>query len=477
MVSINKIYFGDNLDILRRYIKDKSIDLTYLDPPFNSKKPYNIIYNKNAQVKAFEDTWHWTEEIQKTYEDIINQSKNDKIINAMESFRGMLGDNNLMAYLTMMSIRLIELYRVLKDDGSIYLHCDPTASHYLKIIMDNIFGVENFRNEIVWCYRGASTASSWFPRKHDIILFYSKGDKFKFNIQFGPHTNAQLSRYNVIVDGERYANMKGKLRKLGIGVRLMDWWEIPQIPNNSKERTGYPTQKPLALLERIIKAGSNPGDIVLDPFCGCATAMIASERLGRKWIGIDVTYMSIDLLKKRMVKQWGDGYRENHHFEVEGEPTTVEQAKQLIKERGRFRFQEWITVKVGGIPNTKKTGDKGEDGYHYFTDNKEIKKVIISVKSGHNIAPTDIRDLRGTIERQKADAGIFLTLCEPTKGMIEEAVSAGFIYDWIGKRYPKIQILTVEEILKGKRIDLPGSSGKKNEQTWRSRTMPFESWI
>jgi len=442
---MNKIYFGDNLDIMRKYIKDESVDLIYLDPPFNSNRAYNIIYGKEEQFKVFDDTWTWTGDIPKTYDDIIHCG-NDKIIDVIEAFHSMLGDNNMTAYLVMMTVRLIELHRVLKDTGSIYLHCDPTASHYLKIIMDNIFGIKNFRNEIVWCYSGGGVPKNAFARKHDVLLFYSKSNKNKFNCQYMPYSEASKK----LVNSRGGTSIDGKKRNIKRGAHLVDWWsDMNALQTWSKERTGYPTQKPEKLLERIIKASSNSGDVVLDPFCGCATTMVVAEKLKRTWIGIDITYQSFRLLKERL--------RKNSvlptDFIVEGEPTTMQQVDRLIEERGRFRFQDWITGKIGGIPNTKKTADKGEDGYYYWKDNKETKKAIISVKSGH-VAPTDIRDLVGTIDK-KADVGIFLTLKEPSTEMVKKAVTTGFIYDSFGQRYPKIQILTVEEILNGKKLDLP----------------------
>lgn len=447
-MSINTIYFGDNLDILRKYIKDESVDLIYLDPPFNSKKAYNIIYNKDVQFKAFDDTWSWSGDIPKTYDELL-RCKNSKVIETIKAFRSMLGENNMMAYLTMMTPRLMELHRVINDTGSIYLHCDPTASHYLKIVMDNIFGVKNFRNEIVWCYAGGGRPKNAFARKHDIILFYSKSKNYKFI-----DDAVKIDRTNDTWfedDIGKYWLKEGKKYYLKhVGKTPEDWWtDISPLHGPYKENTGYPTQKPLALLERIIKVSSNKGDVVLDPFCGCATTMIASEKLGRKWIGIDITYQSVRLLKERL----RNSYIKSADFTIEGEPNSIEQVYNLIKERGRFRFQDWITGKIGGIPNTTKTGDKGEDGYYYWVDNKKSKKAIISVKSGH-ITPSGIRDLIGTID-DKADAGIFLTLEEPTRGMISEAKSKGFIHDSMGNSYPKIQILTVEEILKGKKPDLP----------------------
>jgi len=439
---LNKIYFGDNLDVLRKHIKDESVDLIYLDPPFNSKRAYNIVHNKEAQFKAFDDTWHWTDETAVQYEYLLKHSTTS-VANTISSFRTMLDTNNMMAYLTMMTPRLMELHRVLKDTGSIYLHCDPTASHYLKIIMDNIFGIKNFQNEIVWCYRSGGATKKRFSRKHDVLFFYSKEYK-KFNYN--------CIKERVYYDKPFFSPEQDEEGRYYADVLPVDWWTgIQPVLNLSKERTEYPTQKPLALLERIIKASSNKGDIILDPFCGCATTMIASEKLGRQWIGIDIVYQSVVLLKERL--------RKNSIFKaeysVEGEPTTLEGVESLIKERGEFRFQDWIIGRVkGGIPNDKKTADKGVDGLYFWEDAKRTKKAIISVKSGI-VHPSDIRDLAGTVDSSKADAGIFLTLKEPTPKMKEVSNSYEFIYDCMGKRYPKIQILTVQEILDRKKLNLP----------------------
>lgn len=476
---MNKIYFGDNLDVMRKHLPDNSVDLVYLDPPFNSKKAYNIIYNGEEQVKAFDDTWNWSDEIARTYDD-IKQSSNADVIKVMTAFREILGKNNMMAYLVMMTPRLVEIQRILKPTGSVYLHCDPTASHYLKIIMDNIFGLENFRNEIVWCYKSRPQSKNYFGKKHDTLLFYSKSDDYYFNWKKVSRSlsDVTIKKYRHMDENGRQYRLQGRgitgspIRSAKdvdtkwekthpelvvrdyldekVGVSREDWWtDINIINQAANERTGYPTQKPLTLLERIIKVSSNKGDIVLDPFCGCATTLVASEKLGRQWIGIDLTYQSVVLLKERLRKN----HIHSETFTVEGEPTTIDGAKELIRERGRFRFQDWVTGRIGAVPNTKKTADEGEDGYYFWTDNNKDHKAIISVKSGHT-GPSDIRDLKGTMKSKKATAGVFITLEEPTRGMRTEA-SSGYFKDSFDNRYPIVQILTVEDILEGKKVDLP----------------------
>jgi site-specific DNA-methyltransferase (adenine-specific) len=297
---VNTIYFGDNLDIMRKYIKDESVDLVYLDPPFNSKRPYNVIYkDTKSQVKAFVDTWHWTEETNKTYEDIIRHSKNQHVVDAIQSLYSMLrhNDDDTIAYLVMMTPRLLELHRVLKSTGSIYLHCDPTASHYLKIIMDNIFGIKNFQNEIIWHYKSGGASPRRFAKKHDVLLFYSKGPDYNFYVDrirepYAKSTLERLKHKGARSEVDNPLTLEGRIPR--------DVWVINHLEGNSKEYCGYQTQKPLALLERIIKASSNPSDVVLDPFCGCATTMIAAEELGRKWIGIDISDRAIEISKKRL---------------------------------------------------------------------------------------------------------------------------------------------------------------------------------
>jgi len=466
--EINKLFYGDNLDILRRYVSSESIDLIYLDPPFKSEKAYNIFFEEKnggkskAQIKVFEDTWHWDRTAEETYTEIIEKAPKE-IKEAIIAFRNFLDETDMMAYLVMMTIRIIELHRVLKPTGSIYLHCDMTASHYLKIIMDRIFDIKNFRNEIVWCYSSPSGAKQDFPRKHDIILRYSKGEKPTFNPDAVriPYSQSFLDRRKYIEgEGGIYA---GKERDVEMsqeeykkGKIPEDWWiDIPSGGQVSiKERMGYPTQKPEKLLERIIKASSNEGNVVLDPFCGCGTAVVVAQKLNRKWIGIDITHLAINLIKNRLKDMFGDGVK----YDVIGEPITTKEAEELAKE-DRYQFQWWALGLVGARPNEseqKKGKDTGVDGVLYFFDEpKNAKKIIIQVKSGH-VGVRDIREICNVVDTQRAQIGVFITLEQPTREMKKEAVKVGY-YNSVGwgKKYPKVQILTIDELLNGKKIEYP----------------------
>ena len=291
------IFCRDNLEILRG-INDRCIDLIYLDPPFNKKKVFSAPLGSSAEGAKFSDIFR-EEDIKDEWVKSI-EFENPALHSYLMGVKTFSNIYNY-CYLVYMAVRLLECHRILRDTGSIYLHCDPTMSHYLKIVMDCIFAENNFRNEVVWCYKEQETATRYFPKKHDIILFYSKVNDYTFNVQWLPHSEAQLKRYNIIKDGERYANMKGKMRKLGQGSKVRDYWHIDIA--QATERTGYPTQKPLALLERIISASSNKGDVVLDPFCGCATTCVAAERLDRQWIGVDVSIKAFEIVKKRLGKE------------------------------------------------------------------------------------------------------------------------------------------------------------------------------
>lgn len=461
---MNTLYYGDNLDILKTYIKDETVDLIYLDPPFQSGKNYNIIFQPKtgeikgatSQIKTFEDTWRWGEEAEREYTELITgtlttEAPSQKLIDLMKAMRGYLAECPLLAYLCMMAPRLLEMRRALKSTGSIYLHCDPTASHYLKIVMDSIFSPKNYRNEIIWCYYGASSpGQKQFPRKHDTIFWYSKTDNWIFNDDEVrvPYADSTIRRIKTtptsIFHGKRTkrtAHKKGKI--------IEDYWIISPVVSTAKERLGYPTQKPEALLERIIKASSNEGDIVLDPFCGCGTTIAVAEKLKRKWTGIGITYLAIDVIKKRLEK---NHIKENEHFKVYGDPKDVYSAGKLA-EQDPFQFEVWAVSQMNATP-TAKTGDKGVDGVINFFDNTKKEKIgrgIISVKGGYSINPGMVRDLKGTIQSQNADFGILITLKEPTRGMIEEAVKEGsFNYCYqegaTHKKIPKIQLLTVEDL-------------------------------
>jgi len=450
----NTLYYGDNLDILREHIKDEAIDLIYLDPPFNSKQSYNILFAERngtqspAQIQAFEDTWHWDRKAEETYREIV-ENLPKTVAGLTKALRSFLGENDMMAYLVMMAIRLQELHRVLKPTGSIYLHCDPTASHYLKLVMDTIFGTKNFQNEIIWCYKTGGATKRRYGRKHDIILFYSKSNNYKFNL-------IKEKSYMMHKYGFKKSNFQEDKKGQYSWVILKDWWEIPSIGSATKERLGYPTQKPEALLERIIKASSNEGDIVLDPFCGCGTTVTVAEKLKRKWIGIDITHLAKLLIKNRLESTFSDEVE----YQIIGEPKDLKGAEELARE-DPYQFQWWALGLVGARPaesEKKKGADKGIDGCIYFHDEPKMiktKAIIIQVKCGH-INRGMIDALKGVVEREKAQIGVFITLQKPTIPMRKEALSSGFYESPSGKLYPKIQILTIEDLISdNKNIERP----------------------
>lgn len=509
---MNQLYYGDNLQVLRDSIADESIDLIYLDPPFNSSANYNVLFRSpkgeqsEAQIEAFEDTWHWSSESARTLEQM--KFTHGELAEFLDFLVRTLGYNDLSAYLVMMAARLRELHRVLKSTGSFYLHCDPTSSHYLKMILDMIFGARNHRNEISW--RRSQTRSSIskvYRRAHDVIFFYSKSDDYQFNLQYKELSVASKKLYfkdehgfyqpvPLLVSGRRNGvtgqpwrgiepNKRGKegmhwvttLDKLeeydkqglivwpkkegGVprlkyylenspGVPLSDFWDdVDLISSSSAESLGYPTQKPLALLERIIQASSNPGDIVLDPFCGCGTAVHAAQKLDRQWIGIDITHLAISLIEKRLKDAFPD-----IKFTVEGTPKDLDGARNLA-ERDKYQFQWWACSLVNAQPyqGKKKGADTGIDGQIFFTDyvsgKATIKKIIVSVKGGANVSVPMVRDLVGTVQRTKAEIGLFITLAPPSKPMLKEAASAGFYKAGNDRDYARIQILTIEDLLTG----------------------------
>jgi len=469
----NILYYGDNLDILRRYVKDESVDLIYLDPPFNSNQNYNVLFSEQngtrsgAQIKAFEDTWRWDRHAAMAYEEIVE--KGGIVSQVMQAFRRFLGESDVMAYLTMMAPRLTELRRVLKSTGSIYLHCDPTASHYLKMLMDAIFGARNFRNEIVWHYTGWNKILSFnFERRHDILLFYSK-DKNRFNgfsipweseeeyikVRKQKLRHDEMGKPYVLSDAGKGRRIRRYIEDaMKVGSPVDDVWEIDRLTSSSKERLGYPTQKPEALLERVILSSSNEGDLVLDPFCGCGTTIVVSQRLGRRWIGIDITYLAVALMKNRLLDRFGNDLP----YDVIGEPVDIHDARALATQ-DPYQFQWWALGLVGARPSDPKKGsDKGIDGRLYFHDEKNIKaktkQIVFSVKSGH-VSVSHVRDLRGVLERENAQIGVLISMNPPTKPMIHEATKAGFYHSPWGGKHPRIQILTIDKLLRGEKIDCP----------------------
>lgn len=470
---MNRLFYGDNLDVLRRYVKDESVDLVYLDPPFNSDRNYNVLFKQkdgkkesgeNSQILAFTDTWTWGQDDEVALRELLETSS-PQIADTLSALYKILGQSDMMSYVVMMAPRLVELRRVLKSTGSLYLHCDPSASHYLKVLLDAVFGPQHFGNEIIWYYQYGGRSKKNFGEKHDVIFRYTKSKTFTFNSDSPavriPHLESSIRqnyRY-VDEDGRRYRegtwkNGK-KYRYYADEGRLRDdvWSDINSIHSQEAERLGYPTQKPLQLLRVIIEASSNPGDVVLDPFCGCGTAVAAAEELGREWLGIDITYLAIDLIKQRLDGQFGS--KALNPYEVVGVPKDVGGAKALF-DANPFDFERWAVTLVGGYPNDKQVGDQGVDGRVRFWDTpNEMANMIVSVKGGEKINPSMIRDLVGTVQRLKAPMGLFICLSEPTKGMLQEAMSAGLYEHYSGNKFPKIQILTIGNILKGVRPQMP----------------------
>lgn len=549
---MNHLYYGDNLRIMQRVLPNESVDLIYLDPPFNSKRTYNLMYKTMTgkpvpeQADAFCDTW----EMDAEKEEAIAAMPQLMVDHGVDHYYAQFWDiwvkalrhtqPHLLAYLIYMVERLLYMKMILKQNGSIYLHCDPTASHYIKVMMDGIFGHRNFRNEIIWKRTSShNSAKRWGP-VHDVILFYTKSDSYTWNRIGQPYDEKYIATFYKFEDEKGRRFRLGDLTGAGTrrGASGMPWrgvnptvsgrhWAVPSIPGKSKaeidamtvqerldlldeigliywpprgsvpqfrryldedrgapvqdviidiepispnaeERLGYPTQKPISLVERIVECSSNPGDVVFDPFCGCGTTIYASEKKGRKWIGCDIAILSVQLVADVLANR----YRlvKGVHFEVDGIPKSVEAAKELF-EKDKHQFQHWIVEQVGGFPTQKKSGDLGIDGRVYFETKDGLRDMVISVKGG-NLKPADVRDLRGVLERESSSvlAG-FLSINEPTKGMLSEAAKAG-TYDYNGFHYPRIQFLTVREILEEKRLfstpSLVRSRGKS-----RQASLPF----
>lgn len=551
----NTLYYGDNLDVLQRYVKDESVDLVYLDPPFNSNQDYNILFDEKdgsqsaAQIKAFEDTWQWDIISASSFHDVI--ARGGRLAETMIAFEKILGRNDMLAYLSMMAPRIGDMHRVLKPTGSIYLHCDPTASHYLKLLMDAIFEPENFRNEIIWRRTGNNKSAKRFGPLHQTILFYAKSDASYFDPKYGPYTKEYVEKFftktdergyyqSVILTGpgvrhgdsgqswrgynptsvgrhwqpasylySKYRELTGedlaqypllerfdKLDEIGLihwggegsvprykfyildapGVPYQDIWayqpgttgsiygrpdigideDVKWLTTRDRERSGYPTQKPEGLLERIIESSCPDNGVVLDPFCGCGTTVAVAQRLGRRWIGIDVTHLAISLMKHRLKVLFSD----NVSYKVVGEPISLPDVADLAK-TDPYQFQWWALGQVGARPiDQKKGADKGIDGRLYFYPDGamkgKIEQIIFSVKAGH-VTVSQLRDLVGVVGREKAAIGVLITLEAPTKPMRVEAASAGFYQssELDAKKYPKIQILTIEDLFSGKKIDCP----------------------
>jgi DNA modification methylase len=516
---MNRLYYGDNLSIMQERLNKHSVNLIYLDPPFNSKQTYNLLYKNltgrpvSEQAEAFCDTWEMDaekEEIAKMMPVLMREhGVPDYYVEFWRLWMNALRktQSSLLAYLIYMVERLLHMKSLLRPDGSIYLHCDPTASHYIKVMMDGIFDHRNFRGEIIWRRTNARATTGKWPRLHDVILHYSAGDRFTFHPvrvmadeRKMPHTlitgadGKKYQTYELTAPGPTKEGETGKpwrghdpakygrhwanshatmdawdaaglihwparggfprrraeqpfdpnTRKVVVGDV---WTDIDRINQSASERLGYPTQKPIALLDRIIQSSSNKDDVVFDPFCGCGTTIYSAVKNGRKWIGCDIAILSIKLVREILTERYRlvDGV----HFVVDGIPVSVEQAEDLAR-RHPFQFQHWAVERVGGFPMQKKVADKGIDGRIYFETRAGMRSMVLSVKGG-KVRPTDVRDLRGVLEREEdAELAGFISVEEPTRAMRDEAARAG-TYDYAGTPYPRMQLLTVREVLEGRR--------------------------
>lgn len=554
---MNQLYYGDNFPILQR-MPAASVDLIYLDPPFNSQKNYNLLYRNmtgkpvSEQVEAFCDTWEMDAEKEQIVLDMPQSMHKHGIADGYIQFWRMWIDSlrptnsHLLAYLIYMSQRLLELHRVLKPTGSLYLHCDPAASHYIKLMLDGIFGQQNFRSEIIWRRTGAhNSAKRWGPI-HDTLFFYSASKHFTWNRVLQDYDPSYIEKFYRFEDAHgRYQSVsltgpgstkgssgqpwrgvdpteKGRHWAVPLDRGLPDWFKHPEdyaemscqerlevldaaglihwpeqgtIPRfkryleiaqgvsiqdiisdirpvgaHAAVRTGYPTQKPIALLKRIISASSRPGEVVLDPFCGCGTTICAAHETGRTWIGCDIAVLAINLIRNTLAER----YRlvEGSHYAVDGIPVSVEQAQELFR-KDPFQFQNWLVEQVGGFPTLKKTGDRGIDGRLYFETQEDLRDVVLSVKGGA-MHPTDVRDLRGVLEREnKAEMAALLSLREPTQGMRKEAAQAG-MYQYGTQYYPRMQLLTVHQILEGKRMLLLPTKVLRQQMSPSNPMLPFQ---
>lgn len=528
---MNKLWYGDNLTIMQAMGKH-SVDLVYLDPPFNSKQNYNLLYKTMTgkpvpeQVEAFCDTWEMDaqkEAIARSMPVLMREhGVDDYYVDFWRLWMQALRHSqpHLLAYLIFMVQRMLHMKSILRPTGSIYLHCDSAASHYIKVMMDGIFGHDNFRNEIVWKRQSAhSDARSKFSSVTDVILFYAASRNTKFNAQYTLHDPEYLDKFYKHDDGDgrgRYRlgdmsapkgggmsainkrtglpngwyryngyeppatgwrfspetmarlDSEGRLylpvhkdgtpdhkRRMALkryheeqkgSIVTNIWTDIP--PVQSGDSLGYPTQKPLLLLKRIIEASSNKGDVVFDPFCGCGTTIYAAQETERQWIGCDIAILSIKLVREVLKERYR--LSEGHNYSVDGIPTSVDGAQELFN-KDPSTFQNWFVERVGGFPMQRKSADRGIDGRIYFETRAGLREMMLQVKGGKHVRPTDVRDLRGVLEREPtAELAGFLSITPPTKAMMSEAAEAG-TYEYGGVQYPRIQFLTTADVLVEKR--------------------------
>ncbi|MCD4732906.1 restriction endonuclease [bacterium] len=470
---VRQLYYGDCLSVMREQLADESVDLVYLDPPFNSKATYNVLFKppekmgEGSQIKAFDDTWHWNLESEREYDEILQNPQSSDLANLMEALRRFLGINDMLAYIVHMANRLLEIRRVMKPTASVYLHCDPTASHYLKLVMDGLFGAKNFRNEVIWHYSGWNRKlRDSYNKRHDVILFYSKDIKVvNFNSYAlpweseGEYVKVRKQKVRLDSDERKYVlsdkgggeRVKRYLSEAMVYGKPVDTiWDIPKLNNSDKEKLSYPTQKPQALLERIIEASSNEGDVVFDPFCGCGTSIHAAEALKRNWIGIDITHLAIALIKKRLTDAFGE-----LAITTRGLPTSYAGAMELAR-ADKHQFELWVIGLLNAQPykGGRKGADTGIDGYlryKYIVEGErdpERGTAIIEVKGGQT-GVKDIRNLDSVITREQAEQGILVSAVKPTKKMLEHAAGKGLVK--LGfQEYPVMQVIWLKDLMEGK---------------------------
>ncbi len=509
------LYYGDNLDLLRNAISTESVDLVYLDPPFNSDRSYDLVHRESkAKERAFTDTWQWDAAAQRSYAELTGSGlgscrQSARLSSLMRALSDFLGPErrDTLAYLSMMAIRLVELRRVLRATGSLYLHCDPTASHYLKLVLDAVFGADCFRNEIIWRYRRWPAKARRFQRMHDVLLFYTarSGNEHAFHPLYGYEKLAD-STLKTFGTRRQRADFASGHRKPGVeagesaGPPLSDFWEVEEVEVNGlplsdawevgviapigKERTGFPTQKPEKLLERVVRASSRENDVVLDPFCGCGTTLVVAEKQKRRWIGMDVAIRAIDMAKGRLDKAFPDRRVWTEH----GLPHGVESAARLA-ERNAYDFQWWAVRMLGGCPPTRETKKdvRGRmDGEVMLSEvNSEARRrVILSVAGGKTLTSDMVEGLKDTVEREKADYGVLVSMHEPPAGLQSAARDCGRV-PWAshrdGKLGQRIRIVTVREILAGavrfrERSLGPDPGDGARFQTARCEASASEAW-
>jgi site-specific DNA-methyltransferase (adenine-specific) len=549
----NALYYGDNLDVMRKYIEDDSVDLCYMDPPFNSKRNHNQIYNNigeddPALAQAFVDTWTWNDHARGGFKEILENAHArfpNQLVELIRGLHRVLREGSLLAYLVAMSLRISEIFRVLKPTGSFYMHCDPTASHYLKLITDSIFcsRAGHFQNEIIWKRTSAHNGAFRYGPVHDVLFFYSKGADITWNeqrqefsaaykrkfskvdeqgrwfqdhdltgpgVRTGPSGSAwrgfnptakgrhwqpasyiyekykelrpgdDLARYPLLERLDRmdqagliyWGKKKNKFPRYKQfandveGLTLQDvWTDIDVVNSQADERMGYPTQKPLSLLERILAASSNESDVVFDPCCGCGTTVAAAQRMGRQWIGIDITYQSISLILKRLEDDAGASWPDvEASVAMTGIPRDMKSAIALAHNRDdrlRKEFEKWAVLTYTnnrGVINEKKGADAGIDGRVYFLTGADTSgTMILQVKSGIGLDRGAVAQLRGDMEREGTEMATLITLVEPTAPALAEAKAAGFYrHELMDRNYNRIEIVTVREMIEdGRRLDMP----------------------